>query len=327
MENRRSWDREEIQFIKDNYGKYQVQQMASMMSRSISSISHKISKLGLDDPRCWTADEDRLLIENYEYNPDVWNIFPGRSRATITVRANSYGLSRKCGNYNVNWRFFDNETPDMAYVLGFITADGCVEPNLNRISISQNKNDVQILYDIRSAMKCDNPICYKNNRNETGLYIHNKHIVDILCDIGIGYKKTYRTIFPSLDGDNESHFIRGVFDGDGSIYSDKYHAGRIQFLGSRKLLSQIRIRMIEIGCNSKPEPRKRQVNTHILSYGRSYDIFAVYKYFYFNSGLRLNRKFNTYTNIIKAMLNKEPSLEEKSLEEFIQLKSGNPGNG
>jgi hypothetical protein len=57
----------------------------------------------LDDPRCWTEEEDKILIENYEYNPDVWNLL-SRSREAITQRSQKYRLSRQCGNYKINWK-------------------------------------------------------------------------------------------------------------------------------------------------------------------------------------------------------------------------------
>lgn len=329
MEKRRGWKHSEIEFIKNNYGKMSVHDIASRLSRSYNSITHKIFKLDLDDPRNWTQQEDRVLIENYEFNPTVWDMFPGRSRAAITQRAGkTFNLSRKCGNYALDWRFFDTITPDSAYVMGFIAADGCVEPKLNRVSISQAKQDSAILYDIRTAMGCHNPICVKRTKNEAALYIHNRHFVEMLEECGIGQKKTLRGIFPTMDSVMEPHFVRGLFDGDGSIYDPgDTRFGRVQFLGSRNMLSQLRVRLIGAGCSSRPQVRKRIVNTHIVSYSAKVDLVIIYHYMYDDACLMLKRKAQTFRQMVRDLLQTEPLLEAKALEKLTRLKSGEPYRG
>jgi len=329
MGKRKKWRPSEIQLIKDSYGVVPLADIASRLGRTISSVSHKIAKLGLDDPRQWTPFEDRILIANYEYNPDVWGLLPGRSRAAVTQRAAKvFNLSRKCGNYSINWRFFDAINHDSAYVLGFIAADGCIEPGLNRLSISQAATEADILYSIREAMGSSNPICFKNARNEAAIYIHNRHIVDILESLGIGSNKTLRGTFPEMEPEFEPDFIRGLFDGDGSIYipSDN-RSGRIQFLGSHNMLTQLRFRLIGVGCSSRPEVRKRQVNTHILSYSSNDDLLRLYNYMYKYPGIMIQHKAQTFGLVVRSILDKVPSPEAEALGEFTQLKSGKPLRG
>lgn len=311
MEKRRGWTHSEIEYVKDNYGVLSVESIASNLSRSYNSITHKVHKLGLDDPRKWTHEEDRLLIANYENNPTVWELFPTRSRAAIKQRASKiYNLQRKCGNYPLNWRFFDELSEEMSYVLGFLMADGCIEPHIRRVSIGISTKDVQILYDIRAAMECHNPLTFKRSRDEVALYIHNEHIVNQLLDLGMSYRKTGRTVFPSLPDSMEPHYVRGIFDGDGSIYTPSDgRSGRVQFLGSNQLLTQLRIRMIEIGCSSKPEVRKRK-GTYILSYSSSGDLVRIFKYMYESNPICLRRKYDTFAQVMDDIHSNEPSLEE-----------------
>lgn len=296
MEKRRSWAPSDIQFIKDNYGQLSVHQISSRLSRSYSSITSKIYKLGLDDPRCWTPQEDQLLVENYEFNPTVWELFPTRTSAAVKQRAEKqFRLQRQCGNYRINHKFFDNWSNEMAYVLGFFTADGCVEPNLNRISFSQRKEDVDILEKIRKVMNCWNPLCYKKSRNEVGLYIHNRYMVDKLIELGFDQNKTSTAQIPSNMPDEYAlDYIRGLLDGDGSILlPPNYHVyGRIQLLGTKAVLDQVRFYLInQLRVSSKSQPHKRsKVNVYCLNYGAKSDVASICKALYTDANIYMDRK-------------------------------------
>lgn len=298
-ERRRGWTQEDLRFIKENYGSISLHEISSRLGRSYSSISSKIHKMELDDPRCWTPDEDALLIANYEFNPSVWDLFPNRSREAIIQRAQIFKLSRYCGNYPVNFRFFDTWSEETAYTLGFFIADGCLEPNLNRISFSQRTEDVDVLYKIREAMDCHNPLCFKKTRNEVGLYIHNKYLVDRLSGLGFDNKKTLTASIPSIPEEFMPHLIRGILDGDGSIYTDNQRI-RVQFLGTYSVLQEVRRFFIQKGISSN-EVFKRKVNVHVLQYSKKKDVEAILSLLYVCSTIHMDRKHSTAIEALKVL--------------------------
>lgn len=62
--------------------------------------------------------------------------------------------------------------------------------------------------------KCNNGYHYKNQYRLT---IFNKHICETLNKIGMVQNKSLILTFPDIDESLYSHFIRGYFDGDGSV--------------------------------------------------------------------------------------------------------------
>lgn len=115
--------------------------------------------------------------------------------------------------------FFKRWSPDVAYILGFIVADGNVRDGAVRIIIS--KIDIDVLHYIKEITKCRSNISnYKNDM--VGLDFNSKLLSKYLTEIGIPPRKTGKEIIPiGLPDELVSHFVRGVFDGDGWIVYNK----------------------------------------------------------------------------------------------------------
>lgn len=108
----------------------------------------------------------------------------------------------------------DNETK--AYFLGWIASDGNINNSTVRISI--HKKDIVILQQIKDKLNIDVPLkFYKTNMVD--LVLNSKELVNDICkllDINPG-KKSHTVGFPALDKQYQLAFIRGYFDGDGTI--------------------------------------------------------------------------------------------------------------
>lgn len=129
-----------------------------------------------------------------------------------------------------NQTYFDTiDTSEKAYWLGFIYADGNITKRKisDRFQIKLNLEDISHLYKLKDCLCSNHSIGKYKMNTKYGLIkycmfaISNQHLVDSLLDKGVVYQKTKQLKFPStkvLPKEYVSHFIRGYFDGDGSIY-------------------------------------------------------------------------------------------------------------
>ena len=156
----------------------------------------------------------------------------GVSHKLILRRIREMGIevnfSRMIRKYNVDEHYFDEiDTPNKAYILGFLYADGHNGMSKGTITMSLEEGDVQILEDIRRELKSDKPLEYLDytNKHDFGytyknqyrLNIFNVHMCKALEKLGMVPNKSLVLTFPNLKKDLIPHFIRGYFDGDGSL--------------------------------------------------------------------------------------------------------------
>lgn len=128
--------------------------------------------------------------------------------------------------YPVREDFFDEWSPEMAYVLGFITADGNIRTKRRVLEITLKDTDVEILEYIRNLLSPTRPITrhatFDKRRNKhyhkVRLSFYSGKIVRSLLKLGLCDNKTGKEIVPSnLPKQFASCYIRGVFDGDGHV--------------------------------------------------------------------------------------------------------------
>ena len=134
--------------------------------------------------------------------------------------------------WNVNDHYFDIENPNMAYILGFIAADGSVNKKDNGILIGLSAIDGEFLEQIRQELKLERPLKYyitSNGYEAVKLYMTSEHMKNKLAEYNIVPNKTVSFTFPTkLNKRYWVDFIRGYFDGDGSISTAGKHAIRWQ---------------------------------------------------------------------------------------------------
>jgi len=130
-------------------------------------------------------------------------------------------------NYtNVNNNFFNKWSPELAYIVGFFLADGSISnyDKCGKYTIRLQCNDKDIIEKMANVCGYKNKIMeikYKyKNRNNCGYRIAfaGKFIWDFFTKLGFDNNKTHNARVPKqLPNKFINHFIRGVFDGDGSL--------------------------------------------------------------------------------------------------------------
>jgi len=185
-----------------------------------------------------------VLKKMKEYN------IPRRSRSSArklalikgkiqTTRINRNGLTIGT-TYQIvkyNTKFFSKWSNEMAYVLGTLYTDGCLcidirrsKSSVNRLPrLSMGQKSKELLRKVLSLMNCSAKLQHhKRIKYKSGvageLYSFNfdcTHIYSDLIRLGLHPKKSTDISFPDIPKSHVRHFLRGCWDGDGSVYIDK----------------------------------------------------------------------------------------------------------
>ena len=121
--------------------------------------------------------------------------------------------------HKVNDDYFKKWSRDMAYILGFWFADGSMGKYKGScvFSISQHEKDKYLLEEILKKMKSDY-LLTNDNRKSCSFRIASKTIYNDLIRLGGKERKSLDVKFPRVPKKYLSDFIRGLWDGDGSVY-------------------------------------------------------------------------------------------------------------
>ena len=223
---------------------------------------------------------------------------PIRTRSAARGEAKRKG--KNVGFSAINDNFFKNQSPEMAYVLGFIYADGTLGNQLDNFSISQR--EPEILYKIKDLMSSEHKIVRKMKQELYTLTIGNKAMINDLLALGLTPNKSLDVKFPVLDTNLYGHFIRGYFDGDGSIYLCN-GAWRISFVsGSECFLKTMETTLASlVGVSTRPIYASSVSKAHQLIYIRNLDLIKVFNFFYddlsLGKGLFLSRKYERFLKL------------------------------
>lgn len=181
---------------------------------------------------------------------DFWVLFGNNEYMDRDSRG---GHNRK----KVNEDFFKIWAPNMAYVLGFIYADGAVEDcreSSRTCYLVLSNNDLDLLNDMSRAMSAEKSVQIREPRltkikgkeylckTSYVVRIGNKKIYEDLIQLGLCPRKSLVIQLPEIPDQYFSCFLRGYFDGDGCFNVESVNKNRINIVftsGSKIFLEQI----------------------------------------------------------------------------------------
>lgn len=205
--------------------------------------------------------------------------------------------------FNINENYFSVENPNMAYLLGFIAADGTLRKKGNGVKITLAAVDGDFLETIRTELGYDGNVRYyedsKGYQNAT-LEFASRKIREDLSYYGLVPNKTFKLEFPTiLNKIYWIDFIRGYFDGDGSVGT----AGqglRWQICGAQRdflqnivdfLYDEYKIPKVEVRTQQRVHP------IYYFQYSTN-STRAIFNILYTPNSLYLPRKYNKFKSIV-----------------------------
>lgn len=277
--------------------------IAKQLGLNNSTCQRYCKKLGLDFSKNIRKRETPLkdqfdeILADYQGGMGCYRLSKkyncNESSITRLLRSNDIDVLHQ-NKYNIPHDFFDViDTEQQAYVLGFFTADGC---NGRNHTFQLGLIDKDIIYDIRDAMGYDGPIHKStfdnpNWRDQYKLNIGSKQLSQRLSELHCPPAKCHLTQMPGeqdLPIHLRQHYIRGVFDGDGSIHTMGPNCVAFTIAGSEKLLNDIATFMmseLDISCRIYTTG-----TAPILRVTRKDDLPKVTTWLYTNSTICLKRK-------------------------------------
>lgn len=210
---------------------------------------------------------------------------------------------------NDNYNF---ESHNGAWILGFIAADGYLplgRGSQNRITITLARKDEEVLYIIAKELSYSGPI-YQFESTEgyecSSLSFTSQKIRQSIEKYGIGNNKTFKLkhLPFNLNDDFMIDYLRGYFDGDGSILEPQGKKINISLVSANKEF----LESVSYYLNNKLKlkiPTIHSVERKHTIYDIKYytkDSFLLGEAFYNNDFLALPRKKKHYLEIAKKYL-------------------------
>jgi len=229
-------------FLKNNYESRGPSWCAEKLGLTYRACVIRAYRLGLNRRTKKREDIEIFIRDNYprfgsKECVSVLGMSAQRAR-NIACRLGLTGRKKRTRySESVNAEFFDEWSPEMAYVLGFIYADG----GLQKDKLSLYQNEKSHLKRICHVMGMRQRIRPHGKRCHV-VSVNNVYMADILRAIGIRESKSFgNMVLPVGIPDTVFHaFFRGFFDGDGSVgVYGKYKSCRVSLYAQENFLRWI----------------------------------------------------------------------------------------
>ena len=307
--------KEEKRYIYNFYSIKTNEELSKELNKSIDDILGYACAKGLKKQ----ADLFKNIRGSYQFfinkrNTKDYNYtkFLGNNKEPTISQEQLYKAPH--GKYFINKDYFnqvDNEWK--AYWLGFLYADGWNTPQRCQIGVNLALKDKGHLERFLLSLQSDYPIHITkpkeliirgnktNSYGEARLMISNKTISEDLDRLGCVFHKTSCLIFP-----NENivpkylmrHFIRGFFDGDGWVCTLKNKkAPSVGFVGAKDFIICLSNYLIkELDLTPVKYSQKENCKIIEIDWHSLIDVERIFNYFYNNSNIFLQRKFEKLNN-------------------------------
>ena len=293
--------------------------IAKMYHVSKTTISKIAKKYNIPiKPKKLTEEEKQYIGTQYHnLNTSVKELAEqfNVSWQYITAIMEKYGENTGERRGNRRYKKDDNyfsaiNSEEKAYWLGFLYADGCIYKSKRQnhspcVAISLHKKDAKHLEKFLNCINSNLPISYFSQY--ASIQIYSAKMVEDLEKLGCTERKTYTLTMPNIPEKYIRHFIRGYFDGDGSISYNinpkKLSKVRISLIGFNnflagieKVLQKNNLFYIKHKISTNKVINKIAINNYFCSinFYSKQDKQNFLDFLYKNSHIYLDRKYQLY---------------------------------
>ena len=246
------------------------------------------------------------IIRKCGLNPRSYR--ESRNTALKEQRITHMSPNPNAGNYMVNESFFSRWSPEMAWVLGLLFTDGNMQARKRKNGtihiqgFSISSKDKEIPNNISRLMSSNHKLFIGRD----GLYrlsIGNRSIVNDLIKHGMTPNKSLTITFPDVPDECMSHFIRGCWDGDGSVfYDERFPKSKLRTFyvsGSKAFIVELEnILHYRVGLRKRIIYARSNQKSFYIKYGHT-DSIKLFNYLYRDAikEMYLERKYNRFLGI------------------------------
>lgn len=259
----------------------------------------------------WTADQLDTIKSDYKtHTVRELSIKIGVSYNSLRHKMKQMGIGRGRGShgrlpiYLTNQAYFEHFTEKSAYIIGFIAADGHINTEGRcRLMFGLAEKDRDLLSKIRDEISPDSPIKDYPKNKSVIFNASGGPLIQSLIRLGLDSKKSgIHNIFTQLPQELHKHFIRGFFDGDGSIsfrerVRGKYRSleGKVNICNTNETLLNNITSIIDCGVVKR---FKSNNGLPYLYFNSVSDILRFYQYIYHEQTICLERKRNKFQEFL-----------------------------
>jgi hypothetical protein len=268
----------------------------------------------------------QAVIEDYQSGLSTVKLAKKYNCCSSTIRnlLIKNGCTRRNNRYyrtkwNFNHDFFGViDTERKAYWLGFMYADGNIRMHGNQPIIQFRLYDKEMIEKFIDDINGNMPIKWYTSSGckmpYYGVYLTSQKMFDDLCHLGCVPNKSLILKFPSMKQvpmKFMNHFIRGYFDGDGSVHilNKKFiknpvsnpiiaikHKLEVSFSGTKEFLYYL---SYFLGFVSIKKENRRASNTYYCNTINNETVKWIYKFMYQDASVYLKRKKDVFDNYFK----------------------------
>lgn len=237
-------------------------------------------------------------------------------RAMLSVFKEAGIASKRKNRYRLNESYFERiDTANKAYFLGMIYADGYLgEVGIDNLILQLN--DREILEEFAKELEFDGDIRvagkggYKNSKEGYRINFSCTKMATDLRALGVYSKKSLDLDeIPNIPTELKRHFLRGYFDGDGSVvlhknrrvFGDKvykYTKLSISIIATRKMLLDF-VETFLITSYNLTQSKTPELFYLVVS--SKAEVQRLYKLMYQDADIFLIRKYIKWTSSMSAL--------------------------
>ena len=193
---------------------------------------------------------------------------------------------------------------DLAYVVGLIASDGSLSKDRRHIDFTSK--DMQLIELFAEAIGRKFTVSIKTARSSFSAYrvqFSDVALYDFLLDVGLTKNKSTTITSLNVPALYFSHFLRGVFDGDGSVYGFHDKRWRSSFMfysvfysASKPFL--VYLQEVTQACIGIKGSISTSQKFHRLQYAKKESVLLYHFLYKDDGGKSLSRKKVAFKNFI-----------------------------